>query len=105
MASAFDDVSTETAEHIRKRFLAGDSMADIRSEYVGLDGHSTFTARKMREMRDEVFEPLISDPEKVKALANGSVLNPLAIIRYRRRPGRKPRMARPLPTQIEMFPA
>ncbi len=98
MASAFDAVSESDARYTRERLLAGDSVAEIR---LGTE----ITARQMRAMRDEVFEPLISDPAKVKALADGPMLNPLEIVRYRNRPGAKPRMARPARTQIEMFPA
>ncbi|MFA7441673.1 MAG: hypothetical protein WCZ66_12025 [Sphingomonadaceae bacterium] len=102
MASAFDELDPFDAEYIRKRFLAGDAMSDIRAEYRDGDKF-TFSLKRMREMRDEVFEPLIFNPDAVKELANGAVLNPLEVVRYRRRTGRKPRMARPGPTQIEMF--
>jgi hypothetical protein len=99
MASAFDDLTPDDAGYVRNRLLAGDTMADIRRVMPGI------SARLMRSLRDEVFEPLLSDPEAVKDLAKGPVLNALTIIRYRQRPGRKPRMARPAPTQTEMFPA
>lgn len=99
MASAFDDLTRNDADRVRKRLLAGECMADIRRAFPGI------TAKLMRELRDEVFEPLIADPKAVKDLANGPVLNALEIVRYRRRPGRKTRMARPAPVQTEMFPA
>jgi hypothetical protein len=99
MASAFDDLTDSDAEYVRKRLLAGETMADIRRTLPGI------TAKLMRALRDEVFEPLQADPEAVKGLANGPVLNALEIVRYRRRPGRKTRMARPAPVQTEMFPA
>ncbi len=97
MASAFDDLTRSDAEYVRRRLLAGETMADIRRVLPGI------TAKQMRWLRDEVFEPLQADPEAVKDLANGPVLNALEIVRYRRRPGRKSRMARPV--QTEMFPA
>lgn len=105
MESAFDAVDAATAEYIRKSFLAGAAMSDIREGFRGVDGKFSITLRAMRAMRDEVFDPLISDPAKVASLANGPVLNPLEIVRYRRRSGRKPRMARPGAKQIEMFGA
>lgn len=74
-------------------------MADIRRELDDVP------LRLIREQRDATFDPLINDPEKVKALSNGPILNPLEIIRYRINPGRKPRMARAGTTQIEMFPS
>ena len=99
MDSAFDDLTAGDAVYVRRRLLAGDSMADIRRVLPGIN------IRQMRALRDEVFEPLLADPEKVKALANGPVLNANAIIRYRQRPGRKSRVARPVPVQSEMFSA
>lgn len=98
-------LAADDREYIRKRLLAGDSMSDIRTA-MSDDGEAIIPMKVIREVRDEVFEPLEANPEAVKALANGVMLNPLDIIRYRRRPGRKPRMARPpKPLQIEMFPA
>ena len=47
----------------------------------------------------------VNDPEAVKKLANGPVLNANEIVRYRYRPGKPARMARPSSTQTEMFPA
>lgn len=99
MASAFDDLSPFDADYVRNRLLAGETMADIRRVLPDI------TAKLMRALRDEVFEPLQADPEAVKKLANGPVLNALDIVRYRRRPGRKTRCARPAPVQTEMFPA
>jgi hypothetical protein len=99
MDSAFDDLTPKDAEYVRTRLLAGETMADIRRALPGI------TIKQMRLLRDEVFDPLVADPEKVKALALGPVLNALAIIRYRQRPGRKTRMARATPVQTEMFPA
>lgn len=110
MALGFDDLPTKVAEHIKARILAGDTMADVRVSAarvasIQCQTKLEFTARQMRALRDEVFEPLLSDPEEVKKLANGRVLNALDIIRYRQRPGRKTRMARPGAVQTEMFPA
>lgn len=99
MASAFDDCTPANAEYVRTRLLAGETMAEIRRVLTGL------SAKKLRDMRDEIFEPLIANPDEVKKLANGPVLNANEIIRYRQRPGRKTRMARPGPVQTEMFPA
>lgn len=98
MASAFDELTPDDARFVRDRLLAGECMADIRRALPGI------TAKLMRALRDEVFDPLVADPEAVKELAAGPVLNALEIVRYRRRPGRKPRMARPQPVQVEMFP-
>jgi hypothetical protein len=99
MASAFDDLTPTDGEYVRNRLLAGDCMADIRRTLSGL------SAKQMRALRDEVFEPLLSDPDAVKALAAGPVLNALEIVRYRRRVERAARTARPRPVQTEMFPA
>jgi len=103
MDSAFDGVTPEAAANIRKQLLAGHTMTEIRNDYIGADGKPEISIRAMRAMRDEVFDPLICDPEKVKSLANGPVLNANEIVRYRQRPGRKPRMARPGDVQTEMF--
>lgn len=99
MASAFDALTLKDQEYVRSRLLAGDAMADIRRVLPDIP------AKLMRVLRDEVFDPLQADPEAVKELARGPVLNALEIVRYRRRPGRKPRMARPAPVQTEMFQA
>ena len=99
MASAFDDLHPSDADYTRRRLLAGDTMAEIRRTLPGL------SMRKLTRLRDEVFEPLVSDPEAVKALANGPVLNPLALIRYRKSAERHRRTARPRATQTEMFAA
>lgn len=105
MASAFEGVSKSDAASIRKMLLSGATMIEVRNHFIGAKGKRTFNAQRMREMRDEIFEPLIADPEKVKALANGPVLNANEIVRYRRNPGPRTRMARPGPVQTEMFPA
>lgn len=99
MASAFSEATPSERVKIRKWLLAGETMAEIRRSLPGL------SPKLLRQMRDEVFDPLLADPEKVKELANGPVLNPSEIVRYRRNPGRKARMARPAPVQTEMFPA
>lgn len=99
MASAFDDLTDSDARYVRDRLLAGETMADIRRTLPGI------TRKLMCALRDEIFEPLIADPEKVKALANGPVLNANEIVRYRRNPGPRSRMARPGAVQTEMFPA
>lgn len=105
MASAFEGVKETDAEQIRRLFLAGRSMVEIRDHFVGANGRRTFNVQRMREMRDEVFEPFVNDVEKVKALANGPVLNANEIVRYKRPLDRAKRMARPGPVQTEMFPA
>jgi hypothetical protein len=105
MASAFDGLCQFDYDLIRRSLLAGDTMAEVRSLFTGENGKPRFTVRRMREMRDEIFEPLIADPEKVKALANGPVLNANKIVRYRRNPGPRTRMARAGAVQTEMFPA
>lgn len=76
MPSSFDDLTPFDAEYIRKRLLAGDRMADVREDMPGI------TAYKMSKLRDELFAPPISDPEAVKALANGHILNPLKLVSY-----------------------
>lgn len=103
MASAFKGVKRADAEDIRRRLLAGHTMIEIRNLFTDAKtGKRRFNAQQMRDMRDEVFDPLIADPEAVKALANGPVLNANEIVRYRQRPGRKTRMARPGAVQTEM---
>ena len=76
MASAFDELDPHDAEYIRKRLLAGDTMAAIREALPGV------TAYRMRLLRDEVFAALASNPDEVKALASGPMLNPLEVVRY-----------------------
>lgn len=105
MASAFDGLSNFDADFIRRRLLAGDTMKAIRDAFADGEGKSAISAKRMRELRDEFFEPLIADPDKVKELAAGPVLNALEINRPKRPIDRHTRMARPRPVQIEMFPA
>lgn len=105
MASAFEGVSKVDAASIRKMLLAGSTMIEVRDSFHDQHGRRRFNAQRMRDMRDEIFEPLIADPDKGKALANGPVLNANEIVRYRRNPGPRTRMARPGPVQTEMFPA
>lgn len=74
MASAFETLSPANAKEIRAKFLAGHKMVDLRKEY-------SIDAKKMRELRDEVFEPLLTDPQAVKDLANGPMFNPGAMVK------------------------
>lgn len=107
MASAFDGIDCFQLDSIRHSLWAGESMASIRRQWLGADGKPTISAKLMREMRDELFEPLLADPDKVKALAAGPVINALELNKPRRIPDRHTRMARTAakPVQIEMFPA
>lgn len=75
MASAFDCISPENGALIRKRLLAGGLMKDIRADLPGID------AKTMRKLRDEVFGPLVTDPQAVKDLANGPMLNATHMVR------------------------
>ena len=69
MTSAFEGITPNNIHAIQMRFLAGALMKDVREEF-------SLTARQAREMRDEVFVPLVTNPAAVKALANGPMLNP-----------------------------
>lgn len=102
MASAFDSLDPFDANFIRQMFMAGASMAAIRREFS-----NSISAQRMRELRDELFEPLLSDPEKVKELAAGPCINPLVLNRPKQTLDRHARMARKAsrPVQTEMFPA
>ncbi len=99
MASAFDGLNVRDADKVRRAILAGKTKAYIREEYKSI------TPDRLRDMFDEVFGPLLADPEAVKALANGRCLNPSEIIRYKKLIDRHTRMARAAakPVQIEMF--
>jgi len=69
MASTFDSLHPDNAALVRKRLLAGWTMKDIRTDLPGID------TKTMRKLRDEVFVPLVTDPQAVKDLANGPLLN------------------------------
>lgn len=97
MASAFDELDPFDADYIRKRLLAGDKMAAIREAIPGV------TSYRMRKLRDEVFGSLTTDPEAVKALANGPLLNANQIVRYTHSRKVIQRVARE--QQTEMFGA
>lgn len=106
MASAFDGLNETDAALVRKRLLAGDTMISIRRDFFPADtAVSTISAARMRDMRDEVFEPLLADPDKVKSLAAGPCINPLTLNHPRATVDRHTRMARAAakPVQIEMF--
>lgn len=75
MASAFQSISQANAEFVRKRFLSGAGMKEIRQDLPGID------AATMRKLRDEMFIPLLTDPQAVKELANGPMLNPCGSVR------------------------
>lgn len=107
MASAFDGLNEVDAESVRRSLWAGETMASIRREFTDIEGNCSISAQRMRDMRDELFEPLLSDPDKVKALAAGPCINPLVLNRPKPIVERAARMARAAskPVQIEMFPA
>ena len=66
-----------TDEKIRDMTLSGETAASIK-EF--LEGVSLYHIRKIRSA---LFAELNSDPARVKALADGHILNPLRIVRYR----------------------
>lgn len=75
MASAFDEISKADGDFVRARFLAGALMKDITEARPGIE------PKLIRKLRDEVFVPMVTNPEVAKALANGPLLNPSAMIR------------------------
>lgn len=81
--SGFIGVSEKDAMLVRDRLLAGDTLPEVRAHFRDSDNKLRFSMSQMRRMRDEVFAPLTSDPETIKALANGPMLNPTTIVRYR----------------------
>ncbi len=81
-------------EWIRKRFLAGDTIAGIRA------GRPGYPACALRSFRDELFADLRAHPAKVKDLACGEVLNANEIVKYRDRAPRRSAQVE----QVEMFP-
>lgn len=81
--SGFIGVSDGDAKLARERFLAGDTAAEVRAHFRGDDGKLRFSASQIRRMRNEVFAPLVTDPQAIKALAAGPMLNPSQIVRYR----------------------
>lgn len=90
--SAFDGLTAWDVSCIRAAFLRGETSAEVRREWPG------YSAKKIKQMRDEIFEPLKADPDAVKALANGPVLNANEIVRWK-----APRSHRTPPEQIELF--
>lgn len=81
--SGFKDVTDADARFVRERFLAGDSIPEVRAHFRDDRNKLVFSFRKVRRMRDEVFAALVSNPDAVKALADGPILNPAAIVKYR----------------------
>jgi hypothetical protein len=104
-ASAFDGVNEADVRHIKQALWAGQSMASIRRDFIGLEGKFTFSAARLREMRDELFEPLTSDPAKLAEMANGAIINALELNRPRKIADKFTRTARQAsrPVQVEMF--
>lgn len=81
--SGFKGVCEADAKLARERLLAGDTLAEVRAHFRGADGKLKFSASQMRRMRNEVFAPLLRDPQAIKALADGPMLNPAQVVRYR----------------------
>ncbi len=81
--SGFIGVGEGDAKLARERFLAGDTAFEVRAHFRGMDGKLKFSVSQIRRMRNEVFAPLVNDPQAIKALADGPMLNPSQIVRYR----------------------
>lgn len=81
--NGFEGVPSADEKLARARFLAGDTVSEVRSHFRTNDGKLTYSASHVRRMRNEVFVSLATDPEAVKALAGGPLLNASAIVRYR----------------------
>lgn len=108
MASAFDDLDPKVAEFIKERLLAGETMEEVRTDahrvaYTrGISPFPEITAYKMRKLRNELFGSLQRDPEAVKKLATGPILNSNEIVRYTH--SRKV-VKREYAKQLGLFPA
>ncbi len=81
--SGFKGVSAGDEKLARERFLAGDTLPEVRAHFRYPDNKLKFSVSQVRRMRNEVFAPLTTDPDAIKALANGPMLNPASIVRYR----------------------
>lgn len=58
------------------------------------------TVDEVRARRDEIFEPLSDNPEAVKELANGPIIQSTDVNRPKRK---RVRRTGPKPIQVEMF--
>lgn len=81
--SGFDGVADKDRAAIHDRFLAGDTVSEVRGRFRDRDGKLRFSVSSVRRMRDEVFAPLVGNPDAIKALADGPLLNPTNIVRYK----------------------
>lgn len=79
--------------YIEAALWRGESCASIARDLSA-------TPRSIRAVRDELFAPLASNPDAVKSLANGPMLNAYEI----NRPKAARKRRKDAPTQTEMFP-
>lgn len=70
---------TETqVSDIKAHLLAGWTLQDVKDRHC----ESGFPAVRITEIRKQVFDRLRTDPEAVKELASGPLLNANSVVRY-----------------------